>query len=1400
MPKFDETIDIGLRIWNDPRQMNKNLKDMVGKHQQAGRDAGEAMVSEVEKRVPRIRKAFNSVVEANMARARAGRDANKVQAQANALEERALALGKEAIAQKARANALAQAEADLLTREAQLRDKVTEATKTQTEAEDKLAKKKSAHANGSKKELGEIDRQIRALRAEAKLIPDKKARGALYREANVMAHESSPLREKAAKEKEAIDNFARFVASLKQETDDLVAEYKQASSTITQLQNGKKKALADLDATQEAHNKTLEESIKLDEAKKRSGEDLEKLDRRRAEALASLEDAKRAEEEREKKKKGGGNKGSMGVLGSMLTDLPGVPGGRAGAVIGSGALIVMASMAEAVVTASQAMALLPAVGVAAGAAMATLAIGTQGFGDAIKDMGDPEKFAKALAGLSPNAQQAALEIKALVDGPLGDLKRLTQDALFENGAGMLNQASGLFGPGAQRLTTGIAGSMNDMMGNFLGEMSKDSNMASFDKIVDNIVNAFQRLEPAVAPFTDAILGIIETGSSFLPGLATGLSNAANSFANFISQAQADGSFEEFIRKGIDATKVLIGYIGDIGKWIYQTFGNKSPEEFRATLEAAGNIAKGIIEFIQGLAAVMNDVLNIVQPIADAMGGWENLIKAAGAMFLTWKLASLLTSIASMTTHFKGMPALIAKIGGALGAIKVPAWLAALTKLGGTALGAYLIGKDNPAYNQPNDPKSLQAQVDALKEGLPPLSGGGGNFDMIPQNQGRHPGRMPFGTGETNGMPHNQQYPLRDVPGVPDENAPNTDSEKIAAELEKLNPSNFMPQIGAMPQPGPNADPRAVQEAYQKVIEQGRDVRDAHMDLAAMQAAGVSSEYEILQAKEKLADEQWDFNQAQLDLAEETRGKLGKMSDAFGTIGANLDDDLGFSKGLPGLADNLVRFIASLAAAPVMGALAPLAAGAQGTGILGMMGYTGGNSGGNSASYSTYAGAQGGGYAGGSSRVDAMMALAQASSGNVKYAPASDLVNGLADCSGSISDLYEILKTGTTNSGRQFTTTNFASDAEAAKLGFLPGYQEGALNVGVNPYPGQSGHMAATLPNGVNFEGGGGTGGGAQYGGNAAGALDPQFEKQYYLPLGPTGPAPGMVPQPAPRTSTSTPWIPQQGAGGGTPTAPPLIMPTGPSTNTNPGLSPGLPAPGSLPGGGAPGANGLPMPRGFGPGMAPQAPPGAPQPGGLGNTIGGNYSTSYAPTTPSEQAAPSWSPQGGGQLGNGFLGMAMGLASGAAGAGANMFAPGSGAAAQAAADMAQKAIQRTIAFGGQAAGIGMQGLMETFGVSDPDGGGSSGGSSWLTRIAGGLAGAKPATGLGAGKADKESKVDPNAPQNQGQPGQPGGPGQPGSTTTNNYNSTIHLAPDKQTGQAMTNELNAAAYNAHINPGG
>ncbi|NKR89702.1 hypothetical protein GS894_02910 [Rhodococcus hoagii] len=102
-----------------------------------------------------------------------------------------------------------------------------------------------------------------------------------------------------------------------------------------------------------------------------------------------------------------------------------------------------------------------------------------------------------------------------------------------------------------------------------------------------------------------------------------------------------------------------------------------------------------------------------------------------------------------------------------------------------------------------------------------------------------------------------------------------------------------------------------------------------------------------------------------------------------------------------------------------------------------------------------------------------------------------------DCSGAVSALANYA-TGRDPFGSRFAT--MTEGAELLARGFKPGLgPSGSLNVGWfngGPY---GGHTAATLPNNVNFEMGGGRGNG-QYGGPAAGADDPMFTDHAHLPM------------------------------------------------------------------------------------------------------------------------------------------------------------------------------------------------------------------------------------------------------------------------------------------------------------
>jgi hypothetical protein len=138
-------------------------------------------------------------------------------------------------------------------------------------------------------------------------------------------------------------------------------------------------------------------------------------------------------------------------------------------------------------------------------------------------------------------------------------------------------------------------------------------------------------------------------------------------------------------------------------------------------------------------------------------------------------------------------------------------------------------------------------------------------------------------------------------------------------------------------------------------------------------------------------------------------------------------------------------------------------------------------------------------------------------------------------------------------------------------------------------------------------------------------------------------------------------------------------------------------------------------------------------------------------------APNPGGQGIGIMPGGTIDAAIQGGLNAAGGAAGMFGGGAGgAAAAAAAQTIMKLANRAIQFGGQAAGIGVSGLMETF---LPTGGSELANNNWLTRIAGGIAAAAPALpNLAGGALGEQQQQGPLTPEQVAASGNQHGMGQ------------------------------------------
>lgn len=894
-------------------------------------------------------------------------------------------------------------------------------------------------------------------------------------------------------------------------------------------------------------------------------------------------------------------------------------------------------------TAAGTIGLLPGVIGAAGAAFGTLAIGTQGFADAIQEMGDPEKFAEALRELAPSAQQAALEIQALVNGPLKELKMATQEALFDGIGPQLSQLASTLGPELQRLTTSVATSFNEM---FRGAVAGiDPNV--FTSISSSIQQAFQNLAPAIQPITQALMDLVDVGASFMPELADAATNAANAFATLVSEAKGTGELQQWIRDGMAVVEMLGETVITVAD-TFMTLGGDGVTAMR-DIQIAVEAVSTAVKIVSGDMAAWNDVIPSIGDIARKT--FEDI-----AGFIDNGLLQPLREMIKLANKIPG--------------INLPN-IPELTRAQGTVGGG---GSFDPPGTVPGGPRAVPrvGGIGNAGQGIGDVSQWSGN--RINTGIGS-PGGSAGSTGPTMPVVPFSGDPMSLLQGIP-----NVTSGLYSAASSVLDSSH-------------------------KVAQEQAELNTVLADVNA-------TAEELQKARNELAQAEQDQFKAELNLAEQKKAATDGLAKAtmnahssFQDLTAALDSDFGASKGLPGLVDNLVRAIASIATAPLQGILSTIAnGGRQSTGAVGMP--------------------QGAAYS-----MQSMMpqGMPQVGAGlPEQHEP------GMVPNATNLMKILEARYPGldiNADTGRQ---DGYANEHGAGRALDIMTGNNTALGNDVNKF---------LLQN--------------------ADAFGLNYNLWQQKQFNPDGSVSGMENRGSP-TQNHMDHVHANVA-------------PGPAAGF-PGLSPGLPPPGSVPTGGPLGTG---FPTAMGPGGIPQSPAiGGPL--GVGQGLG-QATPSYKPTTPSSAPDPAWSPQGGGNVGSGLLGMAMGAASSAAGVGANMFAPGSGAAAQKAAEIGQKAIERTIAFGGQVAGTLVSGAQESLTWRDPDTGEDPLANSWLQRLSGALMGARPAGAAAAGKADEKSKVDPNAPQQQqGQNGQ-----QPGGNTINN---TMNVSPDVAgNGQKLFNEM-------------
>lgn len=249
------------------------------------------------------------------------------------------------------------------------------------------------------------------------------------------------------------------------------------------------------------------------------------------------------------------NKSAAGMTrGGIITALAGVPGVASAAAAGLGAI--------------------PAFALGSAAAFGTLAIATNGVGDAMSAVaeGDAKKLKEAMAELSVNAQEFVLEYQRIRPA-LSALGDSTQDAFFGRLLGNLDLLTSTYLPVLMRQAPRVASELGKGGSALAAWATAPSTVAKvngqFDLAVDLTADLNRLLRAGLGLFLD----LADAGAGFARGTVGGLADGAEALERWVGNARATGQLNDIFDSGTRILERLGQVAGQAGELLADIVDN-----------------------------------------------------------------------------------------------------------------------------------------------------------------------------------------------------------------------------------------------------------------------------------------------------------------------------------------------------------------------------------------------------------------------------------------------------------------------------------------------------------------------------------------------------------------------------------------------------------------------------------------------------------------------------------------------------------------------------------------------------------------------------------------------------------------------------------------------------------
>jgi phage-related protein len=306
---------------------------------------------------------------------------------------------------------------------------------------------------------------------------------------------------------------------------------------------------------------------------------------------------------------------TVGALGGLLAL------GAVGIAAASAATAVGGLVAALAPTAGL-IAAMPAAILGATAALGGLKLALSGVKEAFTAAltGTAEEFNKALEELSPKAQAAAREVRALKPA-FEDLKTTVQDQFFAQIEGQITRtAQALSGPLKDGLT-GISTSWGVAARNVLGYLQGAAGVSNVASIMAAAQAATEGFSQTTNKLTAGLLQVAAVISDRFGGeLAAGISNLGQRFGEFLQRAAQGGDAVRWVDQALTAVAQLGDVLGNVGDIISGLFSaaDASGSGFLANLQQITQAFSDFVNSTAGQEAIGN-IFSTVGEIAAQLG-------------------------------------------------------------------------------------------------------------------------------------------------------------------------------------------------------------------------------------------------------------------------------------------------------------------------------------------------------------------------------------------------------------------------------------------------------------------------------------------------------------------------------------------------------------------------------------------------------------------------------------------------------------------------------------------------------------------------------------------------------------------------------------------------------------